>query len=154
MYLGMIVEQGDAATLFSRPHHPYSSGLLSSVLLPHRKLTMESNVSLKDEIPSPIDLPPGCFLASRPFVIDRCRGEMPPAELVEPGHSVHCFRHADATNLRSVFLYTRAVRPGMIERKFGRIISTCSQPAHKGAAEMAHYAAAKVGVIGFTRSLA
>lgn len=94
MYLGMIVEQGDAAALFSQPQHPYSSGLLSSVLLPHPNLVMESSVSLKGEIPSPIDLPPGCFLASRcPFVIDRCRGEMPPAETVGPGHTVHCFRH-------------------------------------------------------------
>jgi 3-oxoacyl-[acyl-carrier protein] reductase len=59
-----------------------------------------------------------------------------------------------AINLRGVFLCTRAVLPGMIERKFGRIISTSSQLAHKGAAEMAHYAAAKAGVIGFTRSLA
>jgi len=59
-----------------------------------------------------------------------------------------------AINLRSVFLCTRAVLPGMIARKFGRIISTSSQLAHKGAAEMAHYAAAKAGVIGFTRSLA
>jgi oligopeptide/dipeptide ABC transporter ATP-binding protein len=94
MYLGMIVEQGDAAALFSRPQHPYSSGLLSSVLLPHPNLVMESPVSLKGEIPSPIDLPAGCFLASRcPFVIDRCRGEMPPAEMIGPGHTVHCFRH-------------------------------------------------------------
>jgi oligopeptide/dipeptide ABC transporter ATP-binding protein len=94
MYLGMIVEQGDAAALFSRPQHPYSSGLLSSVLLPHPNLVMESAVSLKGEIPSPIDLPAGCFLASRcPFVMDRCRGEMPPAEMVGPGHTVHCFRH-------------------------------------------------------------
>jgi oligopeptide/dipeptide ABC transporter ATP-binding protein len=94
MYLGMIVEQGDAAALFSRPQHPYSSGLLSSVLLPHPNLVMESSVSLKGEIPSPIDLPAGCFLASRcPFVMDRCRGEMPPAEMVGPGHTVHCFRH-------------------------------------------------------------
>jgi oligopeptide/dipeptide ABC transporter ATP-binding protein len=94
MYLGMIVEQGDAAALFSRPQHPYSSGLLSSVLLPHPNLVMESPVSLKGEIPSPIDLPSGCFLASRcPFVMDRCRGEMPPAEMVGPGHTVHCFRH-------------------------------------------------------------
>ncbi|MGI3900790.1 MAG: SDR family NAD(P)-dependent oxidoreductase [Janthinobacterium lividum] len=59
-----------------------------------------------------------------------------------------------AINLRSVFLCTRAVLPGMIERKWGRIISTSSQLAHKGAPEMAHYAAAKAGVIGFTRSLA
>jgi len=96
MYLGMIVEQGDAATLFSQPQHPYSSGLLSSVLLPHPKLVMESSVSLRGEIPSPIDLPLGCFLASRcPFVIDRCRGERPAAELVGRGHTVHCFRHND-----------------------------------------------------------
>jgi oligopeptide/dipeptide ABC transporter ATP-binding protein len=94
MYLGMIVEQGDAVTLFSKPQHPYSSGLLSSVLLPHPDLVMESSVSLKGEIPSPIDLPRGCFLASRcPFVIDRCRSEMPPAEMVGPSHTVHCFRH-------------------------------------------------------------
>ncbi|MFO1349331.1 MAG: 3-oxoacyl-ACP reductase family protein [Gammaproteobacteria bacterium] len=59
-----------------------------------------------------------------------------------------------AVNLRSIFLCTREVLPGMIARKWGRIISTSSQLAHKGAAEMAHYAAAKAGVIGFTRSLA
>jgi 3-oxoacyl-[acyl-carrier protein] reductase len=59
-----------------------------------------------------------------------------------------------AVNLRSIFLCSRAVLPGMIQRKWGRIISTSSQLAHKGAAEMAHYAAAKAGVIGFTRSLA
>ena len=59
-----------------------------------------------------------------------------------------------AVNLRSVFLCTRAVLQPMIDRKFGRIINISSQLGHKGAAEMAHYAAAKAGVIGFTRSLA
>ncbi len=57
-------------------------------------------------------------------------------------------------NLRSIFLCTRAVLPGMTRRQWGRIISTSSQLAHKGAADMAHYAAAKAGVLGFTRSLA
>ena len=57
-------------------------------------------------------------------------------------------------NLRSVFLCTRAILPGMIKRRFGRIINLASQLAQKGAPEMAHYAAAKAGVIGFTRSLA
>ena len=37
-----------------------------------------------------------------------------------------------AVNLRSVFLCTRTVLPGMIERRWGRIISTSSQLAHKG----------------------
>jgi 3-oxoacyl-[acyl-carrier protein] reductase len=59
-----------------------------------------------------------------------------------------------AVNLRSVFLCTRAVLKPMISRKFGRIINIASQLGHKGAPEMAHYAAAKAGVIGFTRSLA
>jgi 3-oxoacyl-[acyl-carrier protein] reductase len=59
-----------------------------------------------------------------------------------------------AVNLRSVFLCTRAVLKPMIARKFGRIINIASQLGHKGAPEMAHYSAAKAGVIGFTRSLA
>jgi 3-oxoacyl-[acyl-carrier protein] reductase len=57
-------------------------------------------------------------------------------------------------NLRSIFLVTRAVLPGMIDRGFGRVINIASQLAQKGGPEMAHYAAAKAGVIGFTRSLA
>jgi len=57
-------------------------------------------------------------------------------------------------NLRSIFLCTRAVLPSMLQRGWGRIINISSQLAHKGAAEMAHYAAAKAGVLGFTRSLA
>jgi 3-oxoacyl-[acyl-carrier protein] reductase len=57
-------------------------------------------------------------------------------------------------NLRSVFLCTRAVLPKMLERRSGRIINLASQLAYKGAPDMAHYAAAKAGVIGFTRSLA
>lgn len=59
-----------------------------------------------------------------------------------------------AVNLRSVFLCSKAVLPGMIGRKWGRIINISSQLAQKGGRDMAHYAAAKAGVIGFTRSLA
>jgi 3-oxoacyl-[acyl-carrier protein] reductase len=57
-------------------------------------------------------------------------------------------------NLRSVFLCTQQVLKDMIARKWGRIINTASQLGHKGAPQMAHYAAAKAGVIAFTRSLA
>jgi 3-oxoacyl-[acyl-carrier protein] reductase len=57
-------------------------------------------------------------------------------------------------NLRSIFLCTRAVLPGMLRREWGRIINISSQLAHKGAADMTHYVAAKAGVLGFTRSLA
>jgi len=56
-------------------------------------------------------------------------------------------------NLRSVFLCTRAVLPAMRRKQYGRIINISSQLAHKGAAGMAHYAAAKAGILGLTRSL-
>jgi 3-oxoacyl-[acyl-carrier protein] reductase len=68
--------------------------------------------------------------------------------------SVAAWDEMIAVNLRSVFLGTRVVLPGMIERRWGRIISTSSQLAHKGGRQLAHYAAAKAGVLGFTRSLA
>jgi len=96
MYLGMIVEQGDAASVFAEPRHPYSVGLLSSVLLPNPHLRRASSISLSGEIPSPINLPTGCFLASRcPFVTDACRARVPPAEDLGGGHLVHCIRHAE-----------------------------------------------------------
>jgi oligopeptide/dipeptide ABC transporter ATP-binding protein len=100
MYLGMIVEQGNTADVFAEPRHPYSVGLLSAVLLPHPHLSLETSVSLKGEIPSPINLPKGCFLASRcPFATDRSRAEMPPAEDIGGGHIVHCFNHRDVARV-------------------------------------------------------
>lgn len=59
-----------------------------------------------------------------------------------------------AINLRSVFLGCRAALPAMLENGFGRIINTASQVGQRGGAGLAHYAAAKAGVIGFTKSLA
>jgi 3-oxoacyl-[acyl-carrier protein] reductase len=57
-------------------------------------------------------------------------------------------------NLKSVFLCTRAVLPGMRKKRYGRIINISSQLAYKGGEGMAHYAAAKAGILGITRSLA
>ena len=59
-----------------------------------------------------------------------------------------------ASDLRSVYLCTHAALPGMAERGWGRVINITSQLAVKGAPGMAHYSAAKAGVIGFTRSVA
>jgi 3-oxoacyl-[acyl-carrier protein] reductase len=57
-------------------------------------------------------------------------------------------------DLRSVFLCSRAVLPGMLALGSGRIISIASQLGIKGAVGLAHYSAAKAGAIGFTKSLA
>jgi 3-oxoacyl-[acyl-carrier protein] reductase len=59
-----------------------------------------------------------------------------------------------AVNLRSVFLCCRAALPSMVTAGSGRIINIASQVGQRGGAGLAHYAAAKAGVIGFTKSLA
>ena len=100
MYLGMIVEQGPAAEVFRRPRHPYTVGLLSSVLLPDPEIRRPTTVSLKGEIPSPIDLPKACFLAGRcPFATEICRRSMPPSEEIAPGHLVHCYHHEQVAQI-------------------------------------------------------
>ena len=59
-----------------------------------------------------------------------------------------------AVHLRGTFLVCREVLPAMKRKQWGRIILFSSQLAHKGAPLMAHYCAAKAGVMGFTRALA
>lgn len=58
------------------------------------------------------------------------------------------------TNLRGAFLCTRAVLRGMVRQRYGRIISISSVSGVVGNAGQANYAAAKAGLIGFTRSVA
>ena len=57
-------------------------------------------------------------------------------------------------NLRSVFLCARFVLPHMVRDRSGRIINVSSQLGLKGGADLAHYCAAKAGILGFTKSLA
>jgi len=59
-----------------------------------------------------------------------------------------------AGHLRGTFLVTRAILPDMLARGDGRIINISSQIGQIGRQRFAHYAAAKAGIIGFTKSLA
>jgi 3-oxoacyl-[acyl-carrier protein] reductase len=59
-----------------------------------------------------------------------------------------------SVNLRGVFLCTRFVLPGMLERGRGKIINVASQLGQIGGIEMVHYSASKAGVIGLTKALA
>ena len=58
------------------------------------------------------------------------------------------------TNLKSVYLCSRAVMRGMLRARWGRIISLSSVAGVSGNAGQANYSAAKAGIIGFTKSLA
>ena len=61
-----------------------------------------------------------------------------------------------ATNLRSILLATQTFAPGMIDRKWGRILNLASIAGQRGGPQVqgAHYAASKAGIIGLTRYLA
>src|SRR5688572_16028578 len=59
-----------------------------------------------------------------------------------------------AVNATSTFLCTQAALPGMMERKYGRIVNIASVAARTGGRYIAAYAAAKHAVLGFTRSVA
>lgn len=106
LYLGMIVEQGESAALFAQPRHPYTVGLLSSVLLPNPKIKRLAQIKLAGEIPSPIDLPKACYLASRcPLAQDRCRSIMPPIDILAPGHAVRCYRTDEVARMEQAVDY-------------------------------------------------
>ncbi|MCD6244711.1 MAG: ATP-binding cassette domain-containing protein [Candidatus Korarchaeota archaeon] len=94
MYLGKIVELGRARDLFKNPLHPYTKALLSAipVPVPGRK---KERIRLKGEIPSAIDVPPGCRFHTRcPLRFDPCDKEEPLLVEVEPGHFIACHLHS------------------------------------------------------------
>lgn len=91
MYLGEIVEMGNVEDVFERPTHPYTRALLSSVLHPEPGVQRE-RFELNQEIPSPLNLPSGCFLHPRcPLAVDACSRERPHLEPTsDPTHLVAC----------------------------------------------------------------
>ena len=98
MYLGKIVEIGPARQIFGQPQHPYTQALMSASLAADPAVRRR-RVILRGEMPSPVDLPQGCFFASRcPLVREDCMQEHPAMRQLSVGHSAACVRVDDATN--------------------------------------------------------
>ena len=77
MYLGRIVEMGEADEVYLRPLHPYTRVLLAAVPEPdpRKRRRLEA---VEGDVPTPIDPPPGCHLHPRcPHAQERCRVEAP-----------------------------------------------------------------------------
>jgi peptide/nickel transport system ATP-binding protein len=92
MYGGRIMEKADRVTTFKTYHHPYTEGLLQS--LPAYGGERERLRAIPGTPPSPINVPPGCPFAARcPYVMDRCRTDVPALEAAgeEPGHLSACW---------------------------------------------------------------
>lgn len=91
MYLGQIVEIADKASLFAGPRHPYTQALMAAVPMPRPDRRRDQAVLLGD-VPSPINPPSGCRFHTRcPFVMDRCRHNVPALMRVGPDHRVACY---------------------------------------------------------------
>ena len=90
MYLGRLVEVAPAEELFTRPKHPYTRALLSAALPSHPDVKREE-VLLPGEVPSPLDVPPGCRFHPRcPAVLPVCSHTDPAERDVGAAHTAAC----------------------------------------------------------------
>ena len=89
MYLGKIVESGDAHTLAISPKHPYTQALFSAAL-PSSPDERREEIILAGEVPSPLRPPSGCHFHPRcPHAMARCGRDAPSLANVE-GRKVAC----------------------------------------------------------------
>ncbi len=89
MYAGKIVEMTDTVTLFAKPRHPYTYGLMRS--LPAGGGNAEKLYTIEGTIPNLAELPAGCAFAPRcQFAAEKCRRQEPKPEEAEKGHWVSC----------------------------------------------------------------
>jgi peptide/nickel transport system ATP-binding protein len=94
MYAGRIVEEGPVTEVFARPRHPYTQGLLRSVI----SLDTTSLVSLPGAPPDLAQPQPGCPFAPRcPLAMGTCHDVVPRGAPVGPaGHRAECHLYPGA----------------------------------------------------------
>ncbi len=89
MYAGQVVEQADVRSLFTRPLHPYTRGLLHSV--PTLTTETEQLSTIEGVVPDPARYPDGCRFADRcSFVVDSCRQNAQNLAETASSHYVRC----------------------------------------------------------------
>ena len=99
LYLGHVVEEVPKDKLFSNPSHPYSQSLLSAHLPSDPDANLQ-RLTLQGEIPSPINLPPGCSFHTRcPVSVPECKSTRPKTEEISPMHMASCLRLRDGGNI-------------------------------------------------------
>jgi peptide/nickel transport system ATP-binding protein len=92
MYLGKIMEMGTAEDIVYEPLHPYTKALISAVPVPDPK-SRRTRLTIKGEIPSPINPPSGCRFHTRcPIAEEICRREEPELTNMGKEHYVACHK--------------------------------------------------------------
>lgn len=98
MYLGSVMEIGPTGAIFDRPGHPYTQALLSAIpsIAPGAR---RERIILSGEIPSPLNLPPGCVFHTRCALAKRlgspkeCRSKTPALTASTEGRRIACHFH-------------------------------------------------------------
>jgi oligopeptide/dipeptide ABC transporter ATP-binding protein len=93
MYLGRLVEVGQANDIYERPAHPYTAGLLEAIPVPNPEVARakERQVAVRGELPSPVHPPSGCRFRTRcPLAQDKCAEIVPPLRPFGEEHLAAC----------------------------------------------------------------
>lgn len=100
MYLGSVAELAQADMIYEDSLHPYTQALISAIPVPDPHVGRQNKrIRIEGEVPSPINVPPGCKFAGRcPKCMDICRKENPRLREVKPEHFVACHLY-DGKNL-------------------------------------------------------
>lgn len=92
LYLGKIVESGNAKEVYSNPQHPYTRALLSAVPIPDPRANIDREI-LKGDMPSALSPPSGCVFRTRcKYADERCLETIPPTVNINDGHSAACLK--------------------------------------------------------------
>lgn len=90
MYAGKVVEYAEVLTLFKKPRHPYTWGLMNAI--PKLDEDKEVLYNIPGVVPDPLDFPDGCRFNTRcPLATDKCRKEEPPLVEVDENHTSACW---------------------------------------------------------------
>lgn len=107
MYLGRIVEEGRAEDILTGPLHPYTQRLMAAVPRMDPGAVPE-RAELRGDVPSPLNIPPGCRFSSRcPHATALCRAVEPELSDQPGGQRVRCHIHDD----RAALLHPDLQRP-------------------------------------------
>ena len=108
MYLGKMVEFAETVSLFSKPLHPYTEALLSSVPVLQIPPLRWTELPLKGEIPNPANPPSGCYFHERcSYCIDKCTKVSPEYREIEKNRFVACHR-AEELKLRGFLMMKKS----------------------------------------------